>query len=57
MEPIFETLDSLNIAYELHEHKAIFSEKDSKDVEITLPGVDVKNLFVKEKRKLRSCKP
>ena len=49
MEPIFETLNSLNIKYELQEHKAIFSEEDSKNVEITLPGIDVKNLFVKDK--------
>lgn len=49
MEPIFQILNELNISYELQEHKAIFSEEDSKDVEITLEGIDVKNLFVKDK--------
>ena len=49
MEPILQTLTDLNIAYELQEHKAIFSEKDCEDVVITLPGIDVKNLFVKDK--------
>ncbi len=48
-EPIFQTLDSLNISYEIQEHKAIFSEEDTKDVVITLEGIDVKNLFVKDK--------
>lgn len=50
MEPILKTLEDLNIPYELQEHKAIFSEKDSEDVVITLPGMEVKNLFVKDKR-------
>ena len=49
MEPILQTLTDLNIPYELQEHKAIFSEEDSKDVVITLEGTDVKNLFVKDK--------
>ena len=49
MEQIFQILTDLNIPYELQEHKAIFSEEDSKDVVITLEGTDVKNLFVKDK--------
>lgn len=49
MEKILQTLTDLNIPFELQEHKAIFSEKDSEDVEITLPGIEVKNLFVKDK--------
>lgn len=49
MEPILQTLTDLNIPFELQEHKAIFSEEDSKDVVITLEGTDVKNLFVKDK--------
>lgn len=49
MEPILQTLKDLNIPFELQEHKAIFSEKDSEDVVITLPGIEVKNLFVKDK--------
>ena len=44
---IFQVLKDLNIPFELQEHKAIFSEEDSKDVVITLEGTDVKNLFVK----------
>lgn len=44
---IFQVLKDLDIPYEKQEHKAIFSEEDSKDVVITLKGTDVKNLFVK----------
>lgn len=48
---IFHVLKDLDIPYEKQEHKAIFSEEDSKDVVITLKGTDVKNLFVKDKNK------
>lgn len=48
---IFKILDELNISYNLQEHKAIFSEEDSKDVQIILKGIEVKNLFVKDKNK------
>ena len=48
---IFQVLKDFSIHYELQEHKAIFSEEDSKDVVITLEGCDVKNLFVKDKNK------
>ncbi|MCR5454561.1 MAG: hypothetical protein K6F33_06210 [Bacteroidales bacterium] len=46
---ILQILTDLHIPYEIQEHKAIFSEEDSKDVEIILEGIDVKNLFVKDK--------
>lgn len=50
MTDILEILNSLNIEFQLQEHKAIFSEKDSREVEILLPGIEVKNLFVKDKK-------
>lgn len=46
---IFKILNELNISYDIQEHKAIFSEEDSKDVKIILDGIEVKNLFVKDK--------
>ena len=49
MEHILQILTNLNIPFEMQEHKAIFSEEDSMDVEILLEGMDVKNLFVKDK--------
>ncbi len=49
MEEIFQVFKNLNIPYGFQEHRAIFSEEDSKDVVISLEGADVKNLFVKDK--------
>ena len=37
---IFQVLKDFNIPYEKQEHKAIFSEEDSKDVVITLEGME-----------------
>lgn len=48
---IFKILEALEIPFTLQEHPAIFSEKDSESVEIFLEGIDVKNLFVKDKEK------
>ena len=49
-EEIFFILDELKIPYEVQEHKAIFSEKDAAEIKIDLNGIDVKNLFVKDKK-------
>lgn len=46
---ILHILSSLGISYEMQEHRAIFLEKDDAGVEITLPGTEVKNLFVRDK--------
>ncbi|MCR4790494.1 MAG: class I SAM-dependent methyltransferase [Treponemataceae bacterium] len=46
---IFEILIDIGIYYELQLHKPIFSEEDSKDIDIQLIGNEVKNLFVKDK--------
>ncbi len=48
-DDIFKVLSDLNIAYKKQEHKAIFCEKDGLDVVITLSGIGVKNLFLKDK--------
>lgn len=49
-ESILKILADLNIPYEIQEHIPLFSEKDAQNVEITLRGIDVKNLFVKDKK-------
>lgn len=49
MEEILQILNELNIPFEIQEHKAIFSEKDCNDVVISLEGIEVKNLFLKDK--------
>ena len=49
-ENILKVLKDLHISYEIQEHIPLFSEKDAQNVEITLQGIDVKNLFVKDKK-------
>ena len=49
-EHILKVLKDLHISYEIQEHIPLFSEKDAQNVEITLQGIDVKNLFVKDKK-------
>ncbi len=50
MEKIFEILISLNISWKCQEHKAIFSVADGKDLKLNLDGIEVKNLFLKDKK-------
>lgn len=44
---IFKILNELNISYDIQEHKAIFSEEDSKDVKIILGWNRSKKSFCK----------
>lgn len=50
MEKIFEILSSLEIPWKIQEHKAIFTVEEGRDVKINLDGIDVKNLFLKDKK-------
>lgn len=50
MEHIFEILSSLNISWKIQEHKPIFSVEEGRDVKINLDGINVKNLFLKDKK-------
>lgn len=51
MEKIFEILSSLNINWKIQEHKAIFTVEDGKDLKLNLEGIEVKNLFLKDKKR------
>ena len=46
---IFKILGALEIPFEKQEHPPIFSEKDAEKIQICLDGIDVKNLFLKDK--------
>lgn len=50
MEKIFEILSSLEIPWKIQEHKAIFSVDEGRDVKINLDEIEVKNLFLKDKK-------
>ena len=49
-QDIFGVLSELNIPYKKQEHIAIFSEKDADKVTMELEGIEVKNLFMKDKK-------
>ena len=36
--------------YDIHEHKAIFSTKEAEDEGLILPGLNLKNLLIKDKK-------
>ena len=47
----FEILDELNIReYEVHEHVALFSAKQEEAQDCMFPGLNVKNLLMKDKK-------
>ena len=41
-------LESLGIATELHEHEAVFTVEESRDIKARIPGEHTKNLFLKD---------
>lgn len=50
-EVLFEQLDSLGIAYETHDHEAVFTVEESQSLRGVLPGAHIKNLFLRDKKK------
>ncbi|MCL2468979.1 MAG: prolyl-tRNA synthetase associated domain-containing protein [Alphaproteobacteria bacterium] len=47
---LFAHLDRLGIAHETVEHKPMFTVEDGIDLRETIPGLDCKNLFLKDKK-------
>jgi Ala-tRNA(Pro) deacylase len=48
---LYEILEELNIAdYELHEHVALFSAKQEEAEDCMFPGLNLKNLLMKDKK-------
>lgn len=50
MEP-YDTLRKLCIPYQEVSHAAVYTIEEAKRLEIDLPGVEVKNLFIRDKRR------
>ncbi len=48
---IFETIGIT--AYQIHEHEAVFTSKEAEDAGLTMPGLNLKNLLVKDKKDSR----
>ena len=47
MEDIYNFLDSNNVAYDRHDHKAVYTVEESKKYSPKLDGASTKNLFFK----------
>lgn len=49
-QEVYDVLNLLNINYTRYEHKAIYSVKEGKELEISIPGKMCKNLFLKNSK-------
>jgi Ala-tRNA(Pro) deacylase len=47
---VYAALDALGIAYERHEHPAVFNAEDASKYWDPIPGVQCKNLFLRNKK-------
>lgn len=45
---LFEDLDALRVAHEVHEHPAVFTVEESREIKTEIPGEHTKNLFLKD---------
>lgn len=50
MTPVYEALDALGVRYECHEHPAVFNAEDASKYWDRIPGVQCKNLFLRNKK-------
>ena len=48
--PVYAALDALGISYERHEHPAVFNADDASKFWDPIPGVQCKNLFLRNKK-------
>jgi Ala-tRNA(Pro) deacylase len=48
--PVYAALDALGITYERHEHPAVFHAEDASKYWNPIPGVQCKNLFLRNKK-------
>lgn len=50
---LFQTLEQLGIHYQLFKHPAVFSTADVSSLPEKIPGVDTKNLFLRDEKRRR----
>lgn len=50
-EKLYKILDKLNIKYKLTEHEAFYTVEEADNKGLNLPGINVKNLLIKDKKK------
>lgn len=49
-EKLIKTLEKLNINYKIYEHEPIKTVKDADEKNLVMPGLNLKNLLVKDKK-------
>ena len=49
-EKVYEALDSLGLEYEVHHHEAVFTVDQVVETGNMMPGMNVKNLVIKDKK-------
>lgn len=49
-DALLARLDSLNIPYVLHHHRAVFTVAESLEMERDMPGIHCRNLFLRDKK-------
>jgi Ala-tRNA(Pro) deacylase len=49
-EALMARLDAMGIPYVLHRHKPVFTAAEARFLEDVIPGVHIKNLFLKDKK-------
>jgi len=50
-EQLFEKLQGIDIAYELHHHAPIFTVEEGEPLKRDIPGLHCRNLFLRDKKK------
>ncbi len=50
-ETLIKRLDELDIKYDLHHHKAVFTVEESNAIDINIPGTHCRNMFIRDKKK------
>jgi Ala-tRNA(Pro) deacylase len=50
LKDIYEYLDANEVAYERHDHEAVFTVEESKQLSPELEGASTKNLFLRDKK-------
>jgi len=48
--PVYAALDALGISYERHEHPPVFNAEDASAIWDPIPGVQCKNLFLRNQK-------
>ena len=50
-EALFQQLDALGVNHETHRHEPLFTVEESQALRGSLPGAQIKNLFLRDKKK------